>query len=299
VPSLDALVASEIEVDAVVTNPDRPAGRGLELQSSPVKQAALRYGLEVVQPRRARDEDFLAWFRERAPDVATVVAYGKILPAEVLEIPRLGFVNVHFSLLPAYRGAAPVQRALMNGDETTGVSIMVLTEGMDEGPVLTRTGTAIGPEETAGTLGERLAHAGAPLLVRSLLALASGEISPEPQDDTKATYAPKITNEEAFIDWSLPAARIHNHVRALDPAPGASTLLGTRLLKVWSVTIRPDLERLDPGELHVIAGDMAVGTGDDAVSVNELQPAGKRRMAGPDFARGLRLTGGERLGGQG
>lgn len=296
-PSLEALVASGIDVDAVVTNPDKPAGRGLELHASPVKEAAIRHGLEVVQPARARDEDFIAWVRARAPDVASVVAYGKILPTDLLDIPKLGFVNVHFSLLPAYRGAAPVQRAIMNGDDETGVSIMVLTEGMDEGPVLARSTEPIADSDTTGTLGTRLATVGAPLLVNALESFASGETRPEPQDDSLATYAPKITNEEAFIDWSWPARRIRDHVRALDPSPGAATRLGQKLLKIWAIGPGPAGQSLGPGEIGVNDGDIVVGTGDDAVTVRELQPAGKRRMAGSDYARGLRLDGGERLGG--
>lgn len=268
----------------------------MELHATPVKEAAERLGLEVVQPQRARDESFVEWLSMRAPDVAAVVAYGKILPKEVLDIPRLGFVNVHFSLLPAYRGAAPVQRAIMNGDESTGVSIMVLTEGMDEGPVLARAEIPIEGSDTTGTLGVKLAALGAPLLVDSLRGLATGELEAVPQDDTRATYAPKITNEEAFIEWSWPSRRIHDHVRALDPSPGATTTLGDKLLKVWAATPNASARRLEPGRIEVVSGDIVVGTGDDAVIVQELQGAGKRRMSGAEYARGLRLTGSERLG---
>jgi methionyl-tRNA formyltransferase len=261
-----------------------------------VKEAAQRHGLDIVQPQRARDESFVQWLSERAPDVATVVAYGKILPKNVLDIPRLGFVNVHFSLLPAYRGAAPVQRAIMNGDEKTGVAIMVLTEGMDEGPVLASAELPIDASDTSGSLGAKLADLGAPLLVESLERFGRGELQPHPQDDARATYAAKITNEEAFIEWSWGARRIHDHVRALDPSPGAATMLGDKLLKIWTVEPAVSADRLEPGRIAVLSGDIVAGTGDDAVIVHELQPAGKRRMSGAEYARGLRLTGSERLG---
>ncbi|HEY7875038.1 MAG TPA: methionyl-tRNA formyltransferase, partial [Actinomycetota bacterium] len=181
VPSLTALVASGADIPAVVTNPDRPAGRGMKLQPSPVKRAALVAGLDVLQPASAKDPDLAGALESTAPDVAVVVAYGKILPAALLEIPRKGFVNVHFSLLPAYRGAAPVQRALMDGLDRTGVSIMVLTEGMDEGPVLATEEIAVAPEETAGEVGERLAALGAEALVSALPGYLSGDLMPEPQ----------------------------------------------------------------------------------------------------------------------
>lgn len=296
-PSLDALVESDMEVDAVVTNPDKPAGRGLDVQPGPVKTCALRHGLDVVQPTRARDRDFIDWFRSKTPDVATVVAYGKILPGELLDIPRLGFVNVHFSLLPAYRGAAPVQRAVMNGDEETGISMMVLTEGMDEGPVLTRMSMPIEHSDTAGTVGARLADLGADLLVDVLHRYDAGELTAEPQDDSAATYAPKIGNEDAFVDWSRSSRQIRDHVRGLDPSPGAATTFGGKLIKIWGLEPASSAPRLEPGEVAVIQGDIVVGTGDDAVTVRELQPAGKRRMTGPEYARGLRLGGKERFGG--
>jgi methionyl-tRNA formyltransferase len=267
----------------------------LELHATPVKQAAERHGLEIVQPQRARDEAFVAWLAQHTPDIAVVVAYGKILPKEALDVPRLGFVNVHFSLLPLYRGAAPVQRAIMNGDEKSGVSIMVLTEGMDEGPVLARAEVPIESSDTSGGLGAKLAELGAPLLVDSLKRFAAGDLQPQPQDDARATYAAKITNEEAFIDWSWGARRVHDHVRALDPSPGAATMLGNKLLKIWAVEAHPSGDRLEPGRVAVVAGDIVAGTGDDAVIVRELQPAGKRRMSGAEYARGLRLTGSERL----
>jgi methionyl-tRNA formyltransferase len=193
VPSLEALVRAPVEVVGVVTNPDRPAGRGLEPRPPPVKVAALGANLDVVQPHKARDPALEAWVREREPDVGTVVAYGRILPGSLLEVPRLGFVNVHFSLLPQYRGAAPVQRAILDGLDRTGVSIMVLTEGMDEGPILARAELAIGENETGGELGDRLAELGAPLLVNALEDYESGTLVPREQDHDRASYAPKVS----------------------------------------------------------------------------------------------------------
>lgn len=292
-PSLDALLSSDIEVAAVVTNPDRPAGRGMELRPSPVKVRAAEAGLEVLQPEKARDPGFHERLRTLAPDVATVVAYGKILPTPLLEIPPLGFVNVHFSLLPLYRGAAPVQRAVMEGREETGVSIMVLTEGMDEGPVLARRVTPIRPEDSAGSVGGRLAREGAELLVTALQGYASGALTPEPQDHSAATYAAKVTPEQARIDWSWTRRRIRDHVRGLDPVPGAWTELEGRRLKVWKAEPVAGIE-LEPGILES-SETLVVGAGDGALELTEVQLQGKKRMFGTDLVRGLRIPDGTRL----
>ena len=273
-----------------MTNPDRPAGRKLVLQPSPVKQAALAAGLDIAQPATARDETLHERLTRSDVDVATVVAYGKILPGSLLAVPRLGFVNLHFSLLPAYRGAAPVQRALMDGVEETGITIIVLTEEMDAGPVLDSLTTPVGPDETAGELGERLADDGAGLLVRTLERYVSGEIEPRPQDHARATYAPKISPDEARIDWSRTAQEIHNHVRALNPAPGAWTTFRDARLRVLAV--RPGAGDGTPGKL-VEGGDLVVGAGAGVVALAEVQMAGKRRMSGAELARGLRPVGGE------
>ncbi len=294
VPSLEALLASDIEVAAVVTNPDRPAGRGMELRPSPVKECALRAGLEVLQPQRARDPEFHDALEKLAPDVATVVAYGKILPASLLVIPPLGFVNLHFSLLPEYRGAAPVQRAVMDGRSVSGISIMVLTEGMDEGPVLVTTEELIRDDDTAGSLGDRLAAIGSASLVDALAAYGTGDLIPVEQDHDRATYAPKVTTEEAAIEWARPSLVIHNSVRGLNPVPGAWTTLRGKRLKIWAT--RPQAERdLAPGELDVRDGALIAGTGDVPVELTELQLQAKKPMSGVDAARGLRLARGERF----
>ena len=293
-PSLEALIASDIEVAAVVTNPDKPAGRGLDTRPSPVKQAALTAGLAVLQPASAKDPELQGFVAESGADVATVVAYGKLLPAALLEVPPKGFVNVHFSLLPAYRGAAPVQRAIMDGVTETGVAIMVLTEGMDEGPVLATATETVMDDDTTATLGERLAQVGAELLIETLPAYVDGAVQPVPQEDARATYAPRITNEETAIDWSRSAVEIRNHVRALAPDPGAWTTLAGKRLKVFAATTTDGA--LPVGAVEIADGRLMAGTGQGNLELLEVQPAGKKPMTGADFVRGLRLKGDERLG---
>lgn len=291
---MDALLASEIEVAAVVTNPDRPAGRGMQLRGSPVKQRAIEHEVEILQPEKARAPELHDRLRALAPDVATVVAYGSILPTSLLEIPPKGFVNVHFSLLPLYRGAAPVQRAVMEGRDRTGASIMVLTAGMDEGPVLATTETVIGPDDTAGSVGDRLALMGAELLVDTLPRYVEGELEPVPQSADGATYAPKVTTEEAHIDWTAPSGVVDAQVRGLNPVPGAWSLLGDLRLKIWKTVPAPG-RRLAAAEIE--AGDgLWVGSGTDALELVDAQLQGKQRMSGAELARGLRLEPGTRLG---
>ena len=291
-PSLEALVRGPIEVVGVVTNPDRPAGRGLEPRPPPVKVSALAANLDVVQPGKARDPDLEAWLREREPDVGTVVAYGRILPGSLLEVPRLGFVNVHFSLLPQYRGAAPVQRAILDGLDRTGVSIMVLTEGMDEGPILARSELAIGEDETAGELGDRLAQLGASLLVDALEGYGSGSLLPREQDHDRASYAPKVSADEARVRWSNRAREIKDLVRGLNPAPGAWTTFRGKRVKLHRVRAVSGTA-LAPGEIEP-SGERAEA-GEGAVELVEVQLEGRRVMSGAELARGLRVTPGERF----
>ena len=284
-----------------MTNPDKPSGRKLEPHAPPVKLAALEAGLDVLQPERPRADDFVARIAELDPDVATVVAYGKLLPRELLEVPRLGFVNVHFSLLPLYRGAAPVQRCLIDGCTRTGAAIMLLTEGMDEGPVLAVQEVEVSPDEDAGALGARLAKIGAPLLVDSLHGYAEGTLQPREQDHSSATYAPKITNEETQIDWTQSAIAIRNLIRGLSPTPGAWTTLKGARLKVFRAEPAHLVTRagegpaplvLEPGEIRTTLG-LHVGTGSGALDLTDVQLAGKRRMSGAELVRGLRITPGE------
>jgi methionyl-tRNA formyltransferase len=276
-----------------VTNPDRPAGRGLKLTPSPIKETATRLGLEVIQDK-ARSPELKARLEELAPDVAVVVAYGSILPVTLLDVSAKGFVNVHFSLLPSYRGAAPVQRAIMDGAEASGASIMILTEGMDEGPVLATSRLPIDDADTAGTYGAKLADIGADTLVTVLPLYLDGRARPIPQDDRHATYADKIGTEDAHIDWRRSATEIRNLVRALHPRPGAWTTMEGNRLKVWRVE-KVDGPALAPGALSTRDG-LVVGTGDGVLSLAELQPATKRPMTGAEFARGLRGLEGRRLG---
>ena len=287
VPSLEALMRSDVEVTAVVTNPDRPSGRGMQLRPSPVKQAALAAGLDVLQPERARSPELHERVLGLAPDVAVVVAYGSILPGSLLAIPDRGFVNLHFSLLPAYRGAAPVQRAVMDGHVETGVSVMVLTEGMDEGPVLATERVPIGQRESAGELGDRLARVGAELLPSTLRGFLEGHLIPRPQDDARATYAPKIDADGARVEWGWDAERIDRHTRGLDPVPGAWTTFDDKRLKIFGVEAAPLEEGLAPGAIRV-EDELLIGTGTSPVRLLEGQLAGKRRMTGIDLARGLR-----------
>jgi methionyl-tRNA formyltransferase len=285
-------VRADIEIVGVVTNPDRPAGRGLDPRPPPVKVAARGASLDVIQPEKARDPALEAWLRDRDPDVATVVAYGKILPRPLLEVPRLGFVNVHFSLLPQYRGAAPVQRAILDGLDRTGVSIMLLTEGMDEGPILATAELAIEEEETAGELGERLAELGAALLVEALEGYESGAMVPREQDHDRALYAPKVSPHEARVEWERSAREIKDLVRGLNPAPGAWTTFRGKRVNLHRVRAASG-PALDPGEIDP-SGERA-GTGRGVVELLEVQLEGRRPMSGAELGRGLRVTPGERF----
>ena len=303
VPSLRALLeAPDVEVAGVVTNPDRPAGRGYALRPSPVKVVAQDAGVPVWQPDRARD--VLPQLAAVRPDACAVVAYGKILPQDVLDAGGRGFVNLHFSLLPAWRGAAPVTAALLAGDEVTGVTCFVLEAGMDTGPVLRALRTDVRPGETAGELTARLAEAGAPLLVASVRGFVDGSVTPVPQDHARATLAPKVAPEDARLDWTAPADVLERAVRAYNPVPGAHTALGGTRLKVHRASVPrhepgPDDDGTrvaDPGTIVVLDdGRPVVACGTARLRLDEVQPAGKPRMDGAAFARGRALVG-ERLG---
>lgn len=296
VPSLEAFLgAPDVEVAAVVTNPDRPSGRGHRLQPPPVKVAAAEAGVAVWQPDRPRE--VIADLRNLDLDACAVVAYGSILPPDVLDAGGRGFVNLHFSLLPAWRGAAPVQHSLLAGDTRTGVTCFVLEAGMDTGPVLKTAETGVLPDETAGELVTRLAVLGAPVLVEAVRGLVDGSLTPQPQDHDLATYAPKVTPADARLDWSLPASRIRDAVRAFNPAPGAWTTLRGERLKVHRVLL-VDGAGATPGTVGAPpagTGEPTVACGAGAVALLEVQPAGKPRMSGGDFVNGYRPVG-ERLG---
>ena len=294
VPALEAfLSADDVEVVAVVTNPDRPSGRGHKLQPPPVKVAAAEAGADVWQPDRPRE--ILDDLRALAVDACAVVAYGSILPQDVLDAGGKGFVNLHFSLLPAWRGAAPVQHSLLAGDTRTGVTCFVLEAGMDTGPVLLTAETGIGPDETAGDLVTRLAVLGAPVLVNAVRGLVDGSITPVPQDHSLATLAPKITPEDARIDWTSPADRVALAVRAFNPMPGAWTTLRGDRLKVHGAAVVGHSGG-EPGAVVEVTPDgPLVACGDDALVLTEVQPAGKPKMSGPAFVNGYTPLG-EQLG---
>lgn len=292
-PALRSLAAADdVEIVRVVTNPDRPRGRGHKLLPTPVKEAARELGLEVWQPDKPKEiGDELAALDV---DACAIVAYGAILPRPVLDAGGRGFVNLHFSLLPAWRGAAPVAHAVLAGDDETGVSCFLLEEGMDTGPVLTEARTRIGPDESAGELTARLAELGAPVLLEALRGLVDGTIVPRPQPADGATYAPKIGPDDARLDWTRPAIELDRAVRAFNPVPGAHTTFQGQRLKVHRA--RPVAGRGVPGAvLRVDAdgpqGGPVVATGDGALRLDEVQPAGKGRMQGPDFANGYRPVG--------
>jgi methionyl-tRNA formyltransferase len=298
VASLDALIASDHDVVAVVTRPDKPAGRGRHVATSPVKRRAESAGIEVLQPPRAADPAFAGRLRELAPDCCPVVAYGALLPRDVLDIPSQGWVNLHFSLLPAWRGAAPVQHAILAGDEITGASTFRIDEGLDTGPLFGMLTTEIGPRDTAGELLARLAREGAGLLVASIDGIADGSLRPRPQPDDGVSFAPKITVADAHIDWAAPALRIDRLVRACTPAPGAWSSLRGRRVKLGPVLPLPpassDEQSLPPGRIAMqrssAAEQVLVGTGSSPVVLGEVRPEGKQAMSAAEWARGLRLA---------
>jgi len=290
VPSLLALLDSHHEVVAVVTRPDAPAGRGRKLVASPVAEVAEARGIEVLKPARADDPAFLERLRELAPDCCPVVAYGAILRKEALEIPRLGWVNLHFSLLPAWRGAAPVQRAVLAGDEITGAATFLIEEGLDTGPVFGHLTEPIRPDDTSGALLERLAHAGARLLRDTMDGLEAGALRPVPQPEEGVSHAAKLTPEDARVDWTAPAMRVDRLCRACTPSPGPWTTFRGERLKLGPVRPAAGAGPLAPGELKATKNEVFVGTATHPVALGEVQPPGKKRMRASDWARGLRLT---------
>jgi methionyl-tRNA formyltransferase len=323
VPPLEALLASDHEVVAVVTRPDKPRDhRGGMPAPSPVKQAALAAGLPVLTPPRGRDPELPDQLAAFGADIGFTCAFGYLLPDEVLAAFPRGVLNLHFSLLPAYRGPAPVQHALLDGQTVTGVTTFVIDQGMDTGPLLLSTEVPVQPDEDAGQLTARLAEVGARLTVETLDAVEAGTVTPRPHPETGVTLAPKLRPEAACLDWTAPAGRVVNAVRAFNPAPGAWTTLHGRRLKVLGArpvepaasgpgltAAGPDagaqapdlaadgLDRLAQGELAVgPGGELLAGTGDGVVELVSVQPEGRRAMSGSDFARGARLVPGERLG---
>ncbi|MEW1926610.1 methionyl-tRNA formyltransferase [Streptomyces sp. NPDC088360] len=296
VPALDALIASDRhEVAAVVTRPDAAAGRGRRLVASPVAQRAEEAGIEVLKPVKPRDEEFLARLREIAPDCCPVVAYGALLPKVALDVPAHGWVNLHFSLLPAWRGAAPVQHAVMAGDEITGASTFLIEQGLDSGPVYGTVTEVVRPTDTSGDLLTRLAFAGSGLLAATMDGIEDGSLKAVPQPADGITLAPKITVEDAQVDWSAPALRVDRVVRGCTPAPGAWSVFRGERLKIIQAALVTDRTDLAPGELAAAKNNVYVGSGSHAVELLWVQPQGKKPMRGADWARGVRIAPGERL----
>ena len=296
VPSLEALLESTHEVVAVLTRPDARAGRGRAVTPSPVGEVAAAAGIEVLKPARPRDPAFLERLSELAPDAAPIVAYGGMIPRAALDVPRHGWVNLHFSLLPAWRGAAPVQHAIIAGDEVTGASTFQLEEGMDTGPVYGLVTEEIRATDTAGELLNRLASSGSELLLRTIDGLADASIRAEPQSGEGVSMAPKVDVADAEVDWAAPALRIDRLVRGCTPAPGAWTTFRGERLKIRPVGLDSSRTDLEPGAIDVSREGVRVGTGSHAVLLGEVQAQGKKAMPATDWARGVRPEPAERLG---
>ncbi len=297
VPSLEAL-ASEEDVVAVVTQPDKPRGRGLKLKAPPVKELAETLGIEVLQPQTLKDPAFLKKLKGLSPQLIVVAAYGKILPKEVLELPEFGCWNVHASLLPRYRGAAPIQWAIINRDEVTGVTIMQMDEGLDTGPMLLSRSVPLGEEETFGELSERLARLGAELLIEAIRAHKEGRLRPVPQPEEGVSYAPPLKKEFFRLDFSEPATRLCGIILAADPRPGAYTHLSKKVLKLFKPKAIGEDREAPPGTITSVTEEgLEIATGRGILFVREVQLEGKKRMPVREFLKGHPLSPGIRLGG--
>ncbi|WP_163163194.1 methionyl-tRNA formyltransferase [Arthrobacter sp. Alg241-R88] len=285
VPSLNALVEAGFDVVAVLTRPDAPIGRKRVLTPSPVAARATELGIEVIHAARI-DAETTARISAVSPDVAAIVAYGGLVPAAALGIPPHGWINLHFSLLPAWRGAAPVQRAVMAGDDVTGAVTFQLEEGLDTGPVFGTLTETVGPEDTAGELLERLSHSGAVLLAQTLSAIDAGKAAAVPQSG-EVSLAPKLTLDDGRLDWEHPALALGRQARGVTPEPGAWTVMDGQRIKLAPVRLRPDVSGLAPGSVALQGKSVLVGTGSHAVELTRIQPAGKKMMAAADWARGM------------
>lgn len=293
VPSLKSLLDHGHEICAVFTQPDKPKGRGHKLQSPPVKELALQHGLAVYQPTTLRNEDIQREIRSLEADAIIVVAYGKILPPQVLAASRLGCINVHGSLLPQYRGAAPIQWAVINGEKATGVTTMFMAEGVDTGDMLLKAETPVGPEETAGELFDRLKIMGAELLIQTLEQLERGTLKGTPQEEAQATLAPMLNKEMASIDWHKPAQWIHDLIRGLNPWPCAVSVLDGKRVKLLASQVVPGEDA--PGTAHNINGDLVAACGQEMLKITEIQTENGKRMSGKDYLLGHPLSDGARF----
>jgi methionyl-tRNA formyltransferase len=302
VPSLEALLKSDDPIVGIVTQPDRPKGRGQRLFPSPVKIVAQREGIPLLQPMKMKDPSFMTELSAWKPDVIAVAAFGRILPPSILSLPPCGCINVHGSLLPKYRGAGPLQWALINGEAETGITTMLMDEGMDTGAMLLQEAITIGSEDTAGTLSPRLADLGGRLLVETLTRLKAGMLTPRPQDHDKATLAPLLKKEDGIINWTMPATSIANRIRGLTPWPGAYTFSKMNRWTISRASVLDEATTLDPGQITALAKDaIHVATGVGVLAIRELQPANGRRMpaaqylAGHPLQIGMQLTQSEEL----
>ncbi len=299
VPCLRQLAAST-QVVGVFTQPDRRQGRGLALASPPVKRVAQELGLPVYQPVKLSSQESWQQLQALAPDLIVVVAYAQLLTPQILALPTYGCINVHASLLPAYRGGAPIHWAIIKGETESGVTTMLMDEGLDTGDILLQDRIAIGPDETCGQLHDRLAELGAKTLAKTLTALVEGRLQPTPQPKTGASYARNLTKEDGLIDWHKPAAHIHNLVRGLNPWPVAYTAIGDGRLRIFSTRLLTDTEyqgKAEPGTIVALTKDgPVVQTGEGVLLLQEVQPANRKRMSGADYVRGQRVAVGSRLG---
>jgi methionyl-tRNA formyltransferase len=297
VPTLEALAGSSHEISGVYTQPDRPKGRGGELAMSPVKEAALRHGFPIFQPERIRRPEHIATLHQLEPDLMVVVGYGQIIPQDIIDIPRYGILNVHASLLPKYRGAAPIQWAIANGETETGITIMRIDAGLDTGDMVLKWATGIGADETAPALSERLATAGATLLLEALKRIEGGTAIYEPQNNAEATYAPILKKEDGRINWSLGAKRIYNRLRGFTPWPGAYSSLRGKTLQIWCAAPHEDGAGAEPGIIQVKDKRLLVSCGEETIlELLEIQVEGKKRLPVEAFLNGYSPRTGERLG---
>ncbi|MEJ9218770.1 methionyl-tRNA formyltransferase [Paenibacillus glucanolyticus] len=295
VPSLEMLIVEGYSIAAVVTQPDRPQGRKKVLTPTPVKEAALRHGIPVLQPQRLRSPEAVAELAEYKPDLIVTAAYGQILPKSVLDMPSLGCLNVHGSLLPAYRGGAPIQRSIINGEAVTGITLMYMAEGLDTGDMIAKVEVPIEETDTAGTMFEKLSQAGAKLLQQELPRLVKGKVDAEPQDEAKATYAPNLTRDDEKIDWSRSSREIYNQIRGLVPYSGGFTLWNGEVFKVWAAANPSSAQvvssEAQPGTvLGLHEEGIVVKTGDGSLTLLIVQPSGKKAMDAAQFVRGTSLA---------
>jgi methionyl-tRNA formyltransferase len=304
VPSLRALLANpEFAVDAVITQPDRPRGRGQRVSPSPVKEVAAQAGVRIYQPATMKSDEARDFIAEIKPDAVVIIAYGQIIPRRLLDIPRLGWMNLHGSLLPKYRGAAPIAWAIINGEPKTGLTTMRLDPGLDTGPILMQREIEIGGDESAPELAKRMAELGAPLVAESLIKLNRGEITPNPQDSTQASFAPILTKEHGRIDWSLTSGEIYNRIRGLAPWPGAYSTFRGRLCQIWGrssalVAVGDAAGTWEPGSLIVSNAVIEVVCGKGTrLQLEAVQLEGRKRISAPEFVNGARLASGENFGG--